>query len=152
MLNLAYFFVDVDLIKNALDLVEASIKISLNYLSKTDIKLSKSYMLLSHLYLKSYNINSAIQYYEKYMSCLKKNYTPVNQDDKFLASTEKILDGLKMAAEELKKKHNSAKGKSGTQKIFDELIHKFVAKAHYDETKFGQKYFKSVLESYYKQK
>jgi hypothetical protein len=97
--------------------------------------MSKFYLLASQLNLKNYNINNSIVYYEKYFKCTKKAATGNPEDDKFVQSTEKILDGLKLAAEELKKKHNFVKGKENTKKIFDELIGKFVSKVSFDDPK-----------------
>lgn len=57
------------------------------------------------------------------------------EDDKYVQNLEKVLEGLKSAGEELKKKHNFVKGKEGHKKMFDELIHKFVSKIGLDQTK-----------------
>jgi predicted O-linked N-acetylglucosamine transferase (SPINDLY family) len=100
-----------------------------------DIKMNKYFMMASQLSLKNYNINSSVSYYEKYVKCIKKAYSGIKEEEKFLQSAEKILEGLKLAADELKKKHNFVKGKENTKKIYDELIAKFVTKVGLEETK-----------------
>jgi hypothetical protein len=86
---------------------------------------------MSQLNLKNYNITNSVTFYEKYVNTMKlayNNNTNSKIEDPFVPSIEKILLGLKQAAEELKKKNNFVKGKDGTKKIFDELIQKFVYK------------------------
>ncbi len=104
--------------------------------------MNRFYLLASQLNLKNYNINNAISYYEKYSKCIKKAYEGNKNEEKFIESCDKILEGLKQASDELKKKHNFVKGKENTKKIFDELIAKFVSKVGYDESKLqGNKLF-----------
>lgn len=134
---IAYFFVDLDCTANALELIDSAIKISLEFCEELDIKMNKFYLIASQLSLKNYNINNSISYYEKYCKCIKKAYSNNNDDLKFVQNTEKILEGLKLASEELKKKHQQVKGKDNTKKIFDDLIAKFVTKVNYDEGKFN---------------
>lgn len=138
---LAYFFIDLDCTTNALELIDYAMKISLEYTDELDIKMNKSYLIASQLNLKNYNINNSIMYYEKYCKCIKKAYSNNNEEAKFVQNTEKILEGLKLASDELKKKHQLVKGKENTKKIFDELIAKFVTKINYDENKFNNKLY-----------
>lgn len=105
------------------------------------MKMNKFYLLASQLNLRNYNINNAISFYEKYSKCIKKAYEGNKNEEKFIENTDKILEGLKQASDELKKKHNFVKGKENTKKIFDELIAKFVSKVGYDDSKLNNKLF-----------
>jgi tetratricopeptide (TPR) repeat protein len=136
ILVLSYFFVDIDCISNALELLEQSIKINSLYYEENSQKMSKLFLLASQLYLRNYNIKDAIVYYEKYTNVIKSIY----KDEKIIESTEKILEGFKQASDELKKKNTFVKGKENTKKIFEELIGKFVNKSGFDE-RIGSKMF-----------
>ncbi len=130
---MVYILLDVECFPNALELLEQSMKINLLVNEEFGLKMNRFYLLASHLNLRNYNINNAILYYEKYSKCIKLAYSGNKNDDKFIENIDKVLEGLKTAGEELKKKHNFVKGKENTKKIFDELIAKFVTKVGLDE-------------------
>ena len=114
-------------------------KISLNFNEEDNVKMNKYYILIYNLYLRSYNINSAIQYYEKYAKCMKKMNSTNSEYEKYSKNIDKVLEGLKSASEELKKKHNFVKGKEGMKKVFDELINKYSQKVGFETKSIGNK-------------
>ena len=126
----------MDIPSTAIELMESSLKVSLNCTEEIDTNLSKIYLILSDLNLKLYNIIPAINYYEKYANCLTKSST----NKEVIDNTEKVLEGLKKANDELKKKHNSVKSKEGTKKIFDDLVAKFMTKAGVNENQKNLNY------------
>ncbi len=86
-------------------------------------------MILSHLSLKTYNLNRSIFCYERYLNIIRKNVS----DESIVKSGEKILDGLKTIAEEIKKKQGLVKNKEDTKKIFDELCKKYVLPGYWED-------------------
>lgn len=96
--------------------------------------MNKFYLILTQLYIKNYNIKEAIVNYEKYLNCIKKASQSNSPDEaKLIKNLENVLEGMRIASEELKKKHNYVKGKEGIKKIYDELINKFVYKIGVDQ-------------------
>ena len=96
--------------------------------------MNKFYLILTQLYIKNYNIKDAIVNYEKYLNCIKKASQSNSPDEaKLIKNLENVLEGMRTASDELKKKHNYVKGKEGIKKIYDELINKFVYKIGVDQ-------------------
>lgn len=88
-------------------------------------------MLLSHLSLKSYNLNRAIVAYEKYLNVFRKNFS--NTEESPVKTGEKILEGLKTVADEIKKKQGLLKNKEDSRKVFDELCKKYVNRIYWED-------------------
>jgi hypothetical protein len=123
------YYVDLDLIDNAKDLIESTIKICNNFFEEDDKNLQRGWLILSHLSLKTYNLNRAIFSYEKYLNVIRKNIT----EEAPVKSGEKVLEGLKIVADEIKKKQNFIKNKDDTKKLFDELCKKYVSPMFWED-------------------
>lgn len=67
--------------------------------------------------------------YEKYLNVIKKNVT----DETPYKSGEKVLEGLKVVADEIKKKQNFIKNKEDTKKLYDELCKKYVSPMYWED-------------------
>ncbi len=91
--------------------------------------MQRGWLILSHLSLKTYNLNRAIFCYEKYLNVIRKNVT----DEAPTKSGEKVLEGLKTVSDELKKKQNFIKNKEDTKKLFDELCKKYVSPMFWED-------------------
>lgn len=131
---LGYFLLDFDCLSYAEELLKSSLAINISHMDENNPKLSKSYMVLSQLNIKNYNIKDAITNYEKYINCAKKIF-PEKTAEEEVKNLEIVLTGLKNIAEDLKKK--GGKGKDGLKKLFDELLSKHVGK--YSEPLFSKK-------------
>lgn len=70
---------------------------------------------------------------------MKKMHATSSEYDKYSKNIEKVLEGLKSASEELKKKQNFVKGKEGMKKVFDELINKYAQKVGFETKSIGNK-------------
>jgi hypothetical protein len=79
--------------------------------------------------LKSYNLSRAIFTYEKYLASLRKSST--NQGA--VQTGEKIIEGLKSVAEEIKKKQNLMKNKEDSKRVYDELCKKYVNRLYWED-------------------
>lgn len=66
------YYVDLDLVDKAKEVLENTLKSSSNYLEEENKYLQRGWLLLSQLSLKSYNMSRALTAYEKYFSILKK--------------------------------------------------------------------------------
>jgi hypothetical protein len=91
--------------------------------------LQRGWLILSHLSLKTNNLNRTIFCYEKYLNLIKKYVT----EEGPTKSGEKVLEGLKTVSDELKKKQNFIKNKEDTKKLFDELCKKYVSPMFWDD-------------------
>ena len=91
--------------------------------------MQRGWLILSHLSLKTYNLNRAIFSYEKYLNIIKKNVT----EETIIKNGEKILEGLKTIGDEIKKKQGLVKNKDDSKKIFDELCKKYVSPMYWDD-------------------
>ena len=125
--TLGYYYYDLEFFPTAAELIENSIKVSLQNLDENDARLNKNFLALSEIYLKAYNINNAIVNYEKSIACFKNIKSKDPQNDKYLKYHEETLEGMKQVSEELKKK--GLKGKEGSKKAFEELVNKHIYKA-----------------------
>jgi hypothetical protein len=79
--------------------------------------------------MRTYNISRSLTAYEKYLAVLRKH----NKDEKLIASGEKILEGLKYVADEVKKKQNLYKNKEDSKKILDELCKKYINRMFWED-------------------
>lgn len=84
--------------------------------------------MLSQLSLKTYNLNKTIYAYERYINILKKN-----TDQTPFQTGEKILEGLKSVADEIKKKSNIMKNKDDSKRLYDELCKKYVNRMFWED-------------------
>jgi hypothetical protein len=60
---------------------------------------------------------------------IKKNIT----DENSIKNGEKVLENLKIIADEIKKKQNLLKNKEDTKKVFDELCKKYVSPMFWED-------------------
>jgi hypothetical protein len=98
--------------------------------------MQRGWLLLSHLSMKTYNISRALTAYDKYLSVLRKVniiLSQHNKDEKIIASGEKILEGIKFVADEIKKKQNLYKNKEDSKKILDELCKKYINRMFWED-------------------
>ena len=54
-------------------------------------------------------------------------------DEAPVKNGEKVLEGLKVVADEIKKKQNFIKNKDDTRKLFDELCKKYVSPMYWED-------------------
>lgn len=66
------YYVDLDLLDDAKDVLESAMKTNSLYFEQDDKNMQRGWLLLSHLSLKTYNLSRALSSYEKYINALKK--------------------------------------------------------------------------------
>jgi len=63
------------------------------------------------------------------LNVVRKNVT----DEKIVKNGEKVMDGLKIVFDEIKKKQNLLKNKEDSKKVFDELCRKYISNMYWED-------------------
>jgi hypothetical protein len=77
---------------------------------------------MSHLYISSFNIGKSLNAYEKYFSIVKHT----TNNDQVVKNGEKVIECLKSANEDIKKKQGLCKNQTETRKVYDEMVKKHI--------------------------